>query len=180
VQDRLQQHVYNLADRIGERNVWHYASLVAAATYLEEELLTLGYAVKTQAYAARKLTVKNLEAELTGVSQPAEIIIVGAHYDSVLGSPGANDNGSGVAALLEIARLLADQKLPRPYASSPLSTANRPSFTPRRWAAGFMPSAPATIVNLSLPCSRWNALDIILTSLADCFRYHRACRQRIN
>ena len=113
VQDRLQQHVYNLADRIGERNVWHYASLVAAATYLEEELRTLGYAVKTQAYSARKLTVKNLEAELTGVSQPAEIIIVGAHYDSVLGSPGANDNGSGVAALLEIARLLAEQKLPR-------------------------------------------------------------------
>lgn len=113
VQDRLQQHVYNLAGRIGERNIWHYASLVAAATYLDEELRTLGYEVKTQAYPTMELTVKNLEAELTGVSQPEETIIVGAHYDSVLGSPGANDNGSGVAALLEIAHLLADQKLPR-------------------------------------------------------------------
>jgi Zn-dependent M28 family amino/carboxypeptidase len=50
--------------------------------------------------------VENLEWELTGAQHPKEIILIGAHYDSVLGSPGANDNASGVAALIEISRLL--------------------------------------------------------------------------
>ena len=47
------------------------------------------------------------------MDRPAEIVLVGAHYDSVLGSPGANDNGSGVAALLEIAAMISDRSLPR-------------------------------------------------------------------
>ena len=48
-------------------------------------------------------------AELSGVKNSAKVIIVGAHYDTVFGSPGANDNGSGIAALLEIARLVIDR-----------------------------------------------------------------------
>jgi Zn-dependent M28 family amino/carboxypeptidase len=54
--------------------------------------------------------VRNLEVELPGRRQPEKIIIIGAHYDSVRGSPGANDNGSGVAALLARARLFAGKK----------------------------------------------------------------------
>jgi Zn-dependent M28 family amino/carboxypeptidase len=57
--------------------------------------------------------VNNLEAVLPGHGAADEIIVVGAHYDSVAGSPGANDNASGVAALLELARLLAGTALPR-------------------------------------------------------------------
>lgn len=53
--------------------------------------------------------MKNIEAEMTGSKKPEEIIIVGAHYDSVSGSPGANDNASGVAALLELARNFKEQ-----------------------------------------------------------------------
>jgi Zn-dependent M28 family amino/carboxypeptidase len=50
--------------------------------------------------------VANLEIELPGTVYPDEIVIIGAHYDSIIGSPGANDNSSGVAALLEIAYAL--------------------------------------------------------------------------
>src|SRR3990170_2594961 len=49
---------------------------------------------------------KNIEVEILGKSRPNEIIILGAHYDSVIGCPGANDNATGVAAILEFARLL--------------------------------------------------------------------------
>jgi len=70
----------------------------------------LGYEVEIQEYKVEGRVVKNIAVELIGASIPEEIIIVGAHYDSVLGSPGANDNGSGVAAILEIARILRKEK----------------------------------------------------------------------
>jgi Zn-dependent M28 family amino/carboxypeptidase len=53
----------------------------------------------------------NLEVNLAGAEKPEEIILIGAHYDSVFGSPGANDNGSGVAVLLELSRALAKSRL---------------------------------------------------------------------
>ncbi len=56
-------------------------------------------------YEVQGKTCSNLEAELGGASR--EIVLIGAHYDSVFGSPGANDNGSGVAALLALARRFA-------------------------------------------------------------------------
>jgi Zn-dependent M28 family amino/carboxypeptidase len=105
--NRLVQHVTVLADTIGERNIWHHSALEAAASYIEETLQQLGYSVDSQTFNAEGKIVRNLEAEITGSQRPDEIIIIGAHYDSVQGSPGANDNASGVAALLEIARQLA-------------------------------------------------------------------------
>lgn len=107
LRDRLKKHVIMIADRIGERNIWHSNQLDATAEYIEEVLAGLGYEVSTQEFETKGVTVKNLEVQLIGTSQPKEIIVVGAHYDSVMGSPGANDNASGVSALLEIARLLA-------------------------------------------------------------------------
>jgi Zn-dependent M28 family amino/carboxypeptidase len=99
-----------IADRIGERNIWHHTHLNATADYIEEVLAGLGYEVSAQEFEIRGIIVKNLEAELTGASLPKEIVVVGAHYDSLMGSPGANDNASGVSAVLEIARLLAEEK----------------------------------------------------------------------
>jgi Zn-dependent M28 family amino/carboxypeptidase len=110
---RLRQHVHTLADEIGERNVWQYAALLEAADYLDRNFRELGYSTASQDYQVQGKTVRNLEAELKGTTRPAEILVVGAHYDSVMGCPGANDNGSGVAALLEIARLLAGKSLAR-------------------------------------------------------------------
>lgn len=100
-----------LADTIGERNIWHLRELEASADYIEKVFKGLGYQVASQEYEVEGITVRNIEAEHVGILRPDEIIVVGAHYDSVIGSPGANDNASGVAALLEMARLLAGKKL---------------------------------------------------------------------
>jgi Zn-dependent M28 family amino/carboxypeptidase len=106
LRDRLERHVAVLAGVVGERSVWRYAALEAAAGYIEETLRAMGYPVAAQAYTAAGKTVRNLEVEIAGTLLPDEVVLIGAHYDSVQGSPGANDNASGVAALLEIARLL--------------------------------------------------------------------------
>jgi Zn-dependent M28 family amino/carboxypeptidase len=99
-----------LADEIGERNIWLPQKLNAAAAYIEKVWQEQSFVVQHQEYAARGVESANLIIEIPGISMPDQIIIVGAHYDSVLGSPGANDNGSGVASLLEISRLLAGKK----------------------------------------------------------------------
>lgn len=108
--DRVEKHVWKLAGEIGERNIWHYKQLEASAAYIEKVLAELGYEVRRQEYQVEGKTVANVEAERIGTSSPGEIVIVGAHYDSIIGSPGANDNASGVAGLLGIARLLAAEK----------------------------------------------------------------------
>lgn len=102
-----------LAADIGERNVWRPAALAAAEAYIAGQWRTQGYAVSAQRYTAAGVDSANLEVSITGISKPDEIIIVGAHYDTVQGSPGADDNASAVAALLETARLLAGARLTR-------------------------------------------------------------------
>jgi Zn-dependent M28 family amino/carboxypeptidase len=106
VAERLRGHVEHLAARIGERNLGRPGTLEAAADYVEAQLHASGYEVRRQVYAVRGVASANLEATLAGDARAQEILVVGAHYDTVPGSPGANDNASGVAALLEIARAL--------------------------------------------------------------------------
>jgi len=101
--ERLKKHVSVLAERIGERNIKHYDALKASLEYIENELHTGGFQVAEQEYSIDGKPAKNIEAEIRGTGRPDQIVIVGAHYDSVSGSPGANDNASGVAALLELA-----------------------------------------------------------------------------
>jgi acetylornithine deacetylase/succinyl-diaminopimelate desuccinylase-like protein len=113
VRDRLEKHVSMLAGEIGERNIRHPQGLEASLDYIEKILGDLGYQVEMQEFKVEGKTVANLEAERIGTSLAGEIVVVGAHYDSVFGTPGANDNASGVAGLLEIARLLATEELPR-------------------------------------------------------------------
>jgi Peptidase family M28 len=109
----LKQQIFMLAEKIGERNIYKHSNLKASAYYIEKAMTELGYKVHKQEYMVKDLPAENLESELVGVHHPEEIILVGAHYDSVIGSPGANDNASGVAAVLEIARLLKTETLSR-------------------------------------------------------------------
>ena len=109
----VEQHIRVLANTIGERNIRTIAALEDAADYIERSFNSVGYTVAAQPFEADGCTVRNLEAVQPGQSRPDEIIIVGAHYDTVFGCPGANDNGSGVAALLELAKFLADMPLAR-------------------------------------------------------------------
>jgi Zn-dependent M28 family amino/carboxypeptidase len=113
IHDNLKRHVTALAGRIGERNVWRPGSMAAASSYIRAAFESAGYVVNVQSFTSRGETVSNLAAVLPGHGAADEIIVVGAHYDSVAGSPGADDNASGVGALLELARLLAGTTLPR-------------------------------------------------------------------
>jgi len=111
---RLAAHVAQLAGEIGERNLFCHRDLVRAASYIETELETLGFVVESQSFEVGGQAVRNLEIVLGGAEREGETFVVGGHYDSVLGSPGANDNATGAAALLEIARLLRSRELSRP------------------------------------------------------------------
>ncbi len=113
VGEAIASHIGMLAGTIGERNYWRYEALQAAADYIERQFLEMGYEVRPQTYEIDGRPFRNLEVELPGRARPDEIVVVGAHYDSVRGSPGANDNASGVAALLELARLLRSKTLDR-------------------------------------------------------------------
>ena len=108
---RLRRHVQALAGGIGERNVWRPEALAAAAGYIRGEFEVLGYSVAAQSYRVNDIDCDNLEVVIPGASSPEEIILVGAHYDTVEGSPGADDNATGVAGVLELARLLRAARL---------------------------------------------------------------------
>ena len=110
---RMTEHVRYLSTTIGERNTFRNGSLKAAADYIRTNLTQSGYAVREQTYAVEGNTVSNLEAELTGSETSAGAVVVGAHYDTVSGTGGADDNTSGVAAALELARLLKGSKFHR-------------------------------------------------------------------
>lgn len=94
----------------GPRNVFVPHSLRAAALYVERALAQAGYKVEKQEYVVGGVVCENLSVEIRGTSKPNEIVIFGAHYDSVDDSPGADDNASGVAALLALARRMHDAK----------------------------------------------------------------------
>jgi len=104
----LRRHIVAIASR--EHNMEHPIALEAAAKEIERVLAALGYPVSAQRFSTPLGEARNIEVEIAGGALAREIVLVGAHYDSVSGSPGANDNGSGVAALLELARLMRDAK----------------------------------------------------------------------
>lgn len=103
----LTKDIHALATGIGERNSARYEALLAAADYIDESFEAAGYPVERQRYEIDGKAFDNLEVERKGTTRPNEIVLIGAHYDSVPGSPGANDNGSGVAAVLALARAFA-------------------------------------------------------------------------
>ncbi len=103
----LRTDVQQLGGEIGERNLDRYPQLLAAAAYIERELTRAGWKPRRDEFEVHGRKVWNIEAVLPGRSP--EVVLIGAHYDSVVGAPGANDNGSGVAALLALARRAAGQ-----------------------------------------------------------------------
>jgi Zn-dependent M28 family amino/carboxypeptidase len=106
--ESLRRHVGAVASR--EHNMSHPAELEAAARHIEVTLSDLGYGTAAQRFVVNGKEVRNIEVEVPGGAHAGEVVIVGAHYDSVLGAVGANDNGSGVAAMLELARLFKDAR----------------------------------------------------------------------
>jgi hypothetical protein len=105
---RLQDHVRATASK--PHNVGYPQELERAAVYIENSLSGMGYAVHRQPFQAAGQEVRNIEVIVEPAAPVAEAktLVVGAHYDSYFQAPGANDNATGVAGVIELARLLSD------------------------------------------------------------------------
>lgn len=112
---RLEADVRALAAEIGERNMHTPGSMEQTASWIEGRLRDAGHDPVRHTYELDDgRAADNLIVEIPGTARPGEIFVIGAHYDTVPGSPGANDNASGVAALLA----LADHFRTRPRAAT--------------------------------------------------------------
>jgi len=102
----LRRHVEAIASR--PHNTYFPRELEKSARRIEEVLASLGYSPQVQKFVASGVEVRNIEVVIEPESAGEDIstVVIGAHYDSAGNAPGANDNGSGVAALLELARLM--------------------------------------------------------------------------
>jgi Zn-dependent M28 family amino/carboxypeptidase len=103
---RLRLHVDRLAGLIGPRHLGKPLALEAAATYIEREFQSFGDTVDRQWFEAQDQRTCNLIVERRGRKRPDQIVVLGAHYDTVSTTPGADDNASAAAVLIEAARLL--------------------------------------------------------------------------
>ena len=104
IEHNLRRHINQIAGEIGERNVNTPEALEATLQYISSEFTKYGYEVQREDFiSAGQYEVSNIYVELPGTTD--EVVVVGAHYDTVPGSPGANDNTTGIAALLELARI---------------------------------------------------------------------------
>ncbi|MEA5614592.1 M20/M25/M40 family metallo-hydrolase, partial [Nodularia spumigena] len=106
-EERLERDVRVLAEGFGERSTRDRDNLNAAGAWVEERLAGMGYVVTREDSPVREGTAFNVIAEKRGVVFPDEIVVIGAHYDTEVDSPGADDNASGVAGMLELARRFA-------------------------------------------------------------------------
>jgi Zn-dependent M28 family amino/carboxypeptidase len=102
--ENLKRHVENIDF---DRNPYEgYPKLEQAAQYIQREFLKIGFDVKEDRFQWEGRTHKNIVAEKKGRTFPNRVFVLGAHYDTVPGSPGADDNASAIAVLLEVARNL--------------------------------------------------------------------------
>ena len=104
--ERLENHLKSLTVTIGERSVLFPNNLKRSAEYLESFYQNIGVPVHCETYPYRNYTVDNVVAEISFGDNPAKRFVLGAHYDSVAGTVGADDNASAIAVQLETARNL--------------------------------------------------------------------------
>ena len=169
VVQRLRDDVHLLSE-LGERHDgWPSAraNLVEAADVVAERLAGLGLQVKRRPAAAEAEGPSNVEAVLVGSKRAGESIVVGAHYDTARGSPGADDNASGVAALLALAHELRERAMDRTvrlvaFTNEELLHTRRRSMGSVRYADALTREGPRVVAMISLemlglfrPPSRW-------------------------
>lgn len=105
--ERLAAHVRTLSEQFSPRSSLNAPNLERAAVYIADEFRKAGAAVDIQEYAVGGRPYRNVIASFGRRGSPAPLWVVGAHYDAFGETPGADDNASGVAGLIELARLLA-------------------------------------------------------------------------
>jgi Zn-dependent M28 family amino/carboxypeptidase len=100
----LERDVRMLSEDIGPRGTHKAPAYALAQAFLSSALQKAGHEVQRQTWTAHDVICTNLECTIGGTTHPELILVVGAHYDSVAGCPAANDNASGVAGILALAR----------------------------------------------------------------------------
>jgi Zn-dependent M28 family amino/carboxypeptidase len=110
---RLYGHVEHLSVKIGSRSVFEYEKLEDTRRYIVSVLEALGYVPRLQTYEYDGKIFGNVIVTIPGTARAGEIILFGAHYDTVRGTPGADDNASAVAVLLELCRAIKDASFDR-------------------------------------------------------------------
>lgn len=124
----LKRHIEEISGSIGERNIVKHEALLRTKNYITTVWQGNNLSVNVQNFnMPNGLVVSNVETILPGTANK-EILVIGAHYDSVRDCPGANDNGSGVAALLELALLLRDYKPKLPIHFVTFVNEEQPTF----------------------------------------------------
>lgn len=117
--DELRTSIAILADasggvgRVGNRSTYYPKRFAASAAWIHDQLTSSGYTQINESYVERGSRTPNMEVVVPGTTHASEIILVGAHYDAFQGTPGADDNASGVAAVLHLARIFRTKPQPR-------------------------------------------------------------------
>ena len=108
IEQNLRLHVDRIAGLIGPRTLERPKTIQATLGYIKGQWSGMGYPVRDESYEAMGEKATNLVVEKQGTKQADEIVLLGAHYDTVWSTPGADDNASGVAVMIEVSRLLND------------------------------------------------------------------------
>ena len=106
--ERLAAHLRALTETIGERSVRFPENLNKTADYIQSFYEDIGLSVHLEPYDYADFKVDNVVAEISTGPQPSRRYLLGAHYDSVSGTVGADDNASAIAVQLETARCLKE------------------------------------------------------------------------
>ena len=125
IRQQLFEHVRYLSETLGDRSVYRPQALKAAEDYVSQNFLAMGYTPERQSFIYLKQEVANVIASRR---DSAGYYILGAHFDTVVGTPGADDNASGVAVLLETARLAASLSPALPWTFIGFTTEEPPAF----------------------------------------------------
>lgn len=154
-EERLRRHVYALAGEIGPRPFWDGAGLARAEAYIRSEFEAAGLVVERRSYRFFGREVANLVGAPAASRDARGWYLVGAHYDTVRGTPGADDNASAVAVLLELARRFAGSLLPLRFVAFTLE--EPPAFgTPWQGSRRFCRETKGAASRCSgRSCSRW-------------------------
>ncbi|MFZ5997416.1 MAG: M28 family peptidase [Nitrospirota bacterium] len=133
IRQNLSATVHYLARDIGPRSYRHIDNLNKAADHIENRFRSYGLATDRQTFTYSGQTYYNVIAEVKGTeASGGGILVIGAHYDTVADTPGADDNASGVAGLLELARLTARNPLPRTVRFVAFTLEEPPTFMTSR------------------------------------------------
>lgn len=122
---RLRQHVSYLSVTLGDRSIYRPQALKAAEDYVWQTFQAQGYQPERQPFLYLRQEVANV---IAGNRPPQGYYILGAHFDTVAGTPGADDNASGIAVLLEVARRARAFPQPLPWAFIGFTTEEPPAF----------------------------------------------------